>query len=103
MFPHTGTGGYVPGEQLKHGYVPGAKNANRQKCGYVPDHTFVNRVGYDLVVSLTRATSRRSFYWVRIAKSLRNKFQLVSMLRITTGLRTPKTYEHIGNWFRKRI
>ena len=55
-------GGYVPCEQSKRGYVLGAKNANRQKCGYVPDHFFVNRRGYDLVVSLTRATSRLSVY-----------------------------------------
>ena len=56
MFPHTGTGGYVPCEQINRGYVPGAKSANRQKRGYVPDRIFANRRGYELVVSLTRAT-----------------------------------------------
>ena len=30
MFPHKDTGGYVPSEQIKRGYVPGAKSANRQ-------------------------------------------------------------------------
>ena len=45
MFPHTGNGGYVPCEQINRGYVP--------------DRVFANRRGYELVVSLTRATSRR--------------------------------------------
>ena len=56
MFPHTGTGGYVPGEQQNRGYVPGAKSANRQNHGYVPDRIFANRRGYDLVNSFPRAT-----------------------------------------------
>ena len=49
-------------EQIKRGYVPGAKSANRQKFGYVLDCIFANRRGYDLVVSLTRATSRLCVY-----------------------------------------
>ena len=70
MFPHKDTGGYVPSEQIKRGYVPGAKSANRQNCGYVPDRIFANRQqsvdmfpftneGYELVVSFPRAMSRR--------------------------------------------
>ena len=43
MFPHTGIGGYVPGEPKNRGYVPGAKSANRQNRGYVPDRDFANR------------------------------------------------------------
>ena len=47
MFPHTDTGGYVPCEQINRGYVPGAKSANRQNCGYVPDRIIANRRGYE--------------------------------------------------------
>ena len=44
-------------------YVPIAKSANRQKRGYVPDHIFANRRGYELVVSFPRATSRLAVQW----------------------------------------
>ena len=37
------TGGYVPREQVKRGYIPRAKSANRQNRGYVPDRDFANR------------------------------------------------------------
>ena len=37
MFPHTGTGGYVPCKQINRGDVPEAKSANRRKRGNVPD------------------------------------------------------------------
>jgi hypothetical protein len=43
MFPQIGSGGNVPGEQKKRGYVPGAKSANRQNRGYVPARDYTNR------------------------------------------------------------
>jgi len=55
-------GGYVPCEQIKRGYVPGAKSANRQNRGYVPDRIFANRRGYELVVSFSRATRYKETY-----------------------------------------
>ena len=61
MFPHTDTSGYVPCEQIKRGYVPGAKSTNRQNRGYVPDRIFANRRGYELVVSFSRATSKPQY------------------------------------------
>ena len=56
------TSGYVPCKQLKCGYVPEAKSANRQKRGYVPDRIFANRCGYELVVSFSLAILRRYVY-----------------------------------------
>ena len=43
MFPRTCLRGYVPCEPKNRGYVSGAKSANRQKRGYVPDGDFANR------------------------------------------------------------
>ncbi len=76
MFPHTGLRGYVPGEQIKLGYVPRGKSANRQKRGYVPVWAnaqvpktvdmFLSGIGrtgmrYVPVISFPRATWRRLF------------------------------------------
>ena len=38
-------GGYVPCEQVYHGYLPGAKSANGQNRGYVPDRNNANGQG----------------------------------------------------------
>ncbi len=45
MFPHTCLRELIPCEPKNRGLVPGGKNANRQKRGFVPARDFANRRG----------------------------------------------------------